>query len=332
MVGHGLLWYDNTSRPAIFGQYNDPITNYEHMNETAVHIPVSRVTGHGLNSTSRKNIEELYDNGLLWTKIGFETSSQTDGDTLDELHVANLTHHDDLNELNLFYRKTDNTPDTYEYAFHATQKKCVLDYHRFGHTYGATGDIENVGMYTLQRKPAGQGSETIVPILEFASSTDGNAGFYLDNKHIPAWNYTSTLANTIALSWMKLYCDRNTIPDETLGDNLPAAAKDGNLALGKIALGFYKNSSFTQSRPLIPSSQAGELTFVYCPSNATSTSFWVLDCSEPGSPVTGTPHEITSYVSQNQFCILMTVEPTIYTWSNDIPTMTKVGSFAVMHH
>jgi hypothetical protein len=131
---------------------------------------------------------------------------------------------------------------------------------------------------------------------------------------------------------MRLYCERNTIPDETLGDYLPNTGKYGNLLLGKIAVGFYKNSDFPSTKPLIPSSQVGELTIVYCPSNATSTSFWVRDCYTSGSPVTGSPREITNYVSNNEFCILMTVEPTQYSWANDIPTMTAVGSFAVLHY
>jgi len=348
LIGHGLSWSDPSYSPLLLGVYNSNDWRYKLDGYTPL-----RITGGGSSDSNRKNVEVVYSDGLIWSDSGFEVSDvYANGSATYSARIyktIDATTHD-INAAGMWSRWTKqvkmsgNRVLDYSETAHITNLIISMSAYKFDSDAVAFDNpnglvnIDAVAQALLARTPSGQhdpSEKTYSAVLEFSSTTaGGNVGLAMGSPGLPAWNVQEAASTSdIAISWLKVYANRNAAGDAG-GDILPSdnSVPLGNLEVGKIAVRFYKESELTQANPLIPGQKVGDISFIVGDPSVTDHGFYIYDYYSSGAGIPATPqiHRETGYIHNGyQFCMLMTVEPSVFDGVTHM--FVSPGSFSVLH-
>jgi hypothetical protein len=261
-----------------------------------------RVTGQGYakgGSIQSRDIELLYGDGLLELYSGYRTTSyilsggngkystlqssyQVLGQGKNEGIISGFR--DD------FYSPLLHIEDRYTYRETPNEARIIsstlsrdgLVVNAYDEIGGTSVNSAYIARYTPEQ-------------IEFESSTCGINILIPEKPKVPAWSGSTTSedmsAARIALKSVN--------------------GKWANLKTGTISVRFFRASELTYQHPLVPSEEEGELTFIYNDYTAGSSSnsdFYIWDryTKSPGGD--SGPEKKSGYITQNNFCIMMTVE------------------------
>jgi hypothetical protein len=174
------------------------------------------------------------------------------------------------------------------------------------------------------------GDKAYAPVVEFSSSSaGGNVGLTMGPSALPAWNRkdAQSFGTDISVTWLRLYGNRISAKDID-GDVLPSDNRvpPGNLEVGRLAVKFYKESELTSSNPLIPGQKVGDIAFIVGDPSSSTHGFYIYDRGDYDS--SHAYHHETAYITTGfQFCMLMTIEPSVFTGG----LIATPGVFSCLH-
>lgn len=193
------------------------------------------------------------------------------------------------------YRETPNTARVYSSTL-SRDGLVVTAYDDIG---GTTVDSAYIAIYTSDQ-------------IEFESRHCGVNILVPEVPKVPAWS-GSTTSEDMSASRIALKGVNDTW---------------ANLKTGTISVRFYRASELTITHPLVPSEEKGELTFIYNDDTEGESDggFYIWDRYSHSIDGTPGPEQKSGYITQNNFCIMMTVEASVGIGSNSF----RPGLFSLL--
>lgn len=291
------------SQPGVLylGSYNSGIAAEE--------AGCTRITGQGYLKSStdqhvyRRNIEMLHGDGILETYTGFTTTSyiltggESNYSTIRSNFIVNARGYRDdsfrsgFPTTEAFYSPILMIDDRYTYRTDVgavrvnatTMYRDGLNVQDYVERNGSTVESSYIARYNSR-------------YIAFESSAKPPNYIEPGFRRVPAW--AGSAQTGTELSDSRLYF-------------MSSDDRFANIKAGTVSIKYFTASELTQTNPLVPSEEPGELTFIYCDTTDEQgrSEFWIYDKYSQTSPGTPGPEKKSGYITANNFCIMMTVEP-----------------------